>query len=129
MEQVITDKEAVKVSKTKPLNISVFGLGKVGLTLVSCLANNGNQVIGVDVSPDLVSAVNDGSIRSLEPGVNQRLANSLNNLSATSDPVEAVQNSDISFIIVPYICHTDTYSNSLRRQCWPYMLFMVLILF
>jgi len=83
------------------LNASVFGLGKVGLTLASCLAAAGHRVIGVDVSPNLVAAVNDRTIKSDEPGVTDRIGISQGRLSATLSPLEAVHASDVSFIIVP----------------------------
>lgn len=83
------------------LNISVFGLGKVGLTLVSCLAAAGHRVIGVDVNHDLVSAVANHTANSDEPGVGDRLRLGQNRLTATVDPVEAIHKTEISFIIVP----------------------------
>lgn len=81
------------------LDISVFGLGKVGLTLAACLASAGHRVIGVDVSPQLVASINDKTIRSDEPGVRDRILSSLE-LMATMNFEEAIQKTCLSFIIV-----------------------------
>jgi len=89
-------------------NVSVFGLGKVGHTLATCLAAAGHRVICYDLNAALVDAVNDRGFVSAEPGVADRLAR-LNpaNLRATAHGEEAVRDSDLTFVIVP------TPSNSL----------------
>lgn len=83
------------------LDISVFGLGKVGLTLVSCLAAAGHRVIGVDVNHHLVSAVKDHTAKSDEPGVADRIKLGKDRLTATINSIEAIQATTISFVIVP----------------------------
>lgn len=87
--------------------IAVFGLGKVGLTLTACLVRAGHNVIGVDLSQETVAAVNDLTIHTNEPGVLERLREaSRGTLKATVDPVEAVSQSDVSFVIVPTASNT-----------------------
>src|SRR5690349_13406418 len=44
-------KKGATSRETMSKGISVFGLGKVGLTLTGCLARAGHQVLGVDVNP------------------------------------------------------------------------------
>jgi UDPglucose 6-dehydrogenase len=84
------------------MQISVFGLGKVGVTLSSCLSAAGNNVIGVDVSAPLVDALNGGSFQTQEPGVMERLARTPpGGFTATLDPARAVSESELSFVIVP----------------------------
>ena len=88
--------------------VSVFGLGKVGHTLSTCLAAAGHQVVSYDVNAALVEGVNNGTYLPTETGIAERLAR-LNprNLRATGNAAEAVRDSDVTFVIVP------TPSNSL----------------
>lgn len=84
------------------MTVSVFGLGKVGLALVSCLVKSGSHVIGVDIDSRIVDAVNAGTPSTNEPGVRERLASAARGqVRATLDPAEAVRGSDLSFIVVP----------------------------
>jgi UDPglucose 6-dehydrogenase len=88
--------------------ISVFGLGKVGVTLVAALTAAGYRVIGVDVNASLVGSLNDGSFRTNEPGVTERLATlKAGQFQATTCAAKAADGSSVSFIVVP------TPSNSL----------------
>jgi len=83
-------------------NISVFGVGKVGVTLIAALTGAGYRVTGVDVVEPVVRALNDGTFRTKEPGVMEQLAAlQPGQFRATTDPAEAVACSSISFIIVP----------------------------
>ncbi|MBF8263339.1 MAG: UDP-glucose 6-dehydrogenase [Parachlamydiales bacterium] len=81
--------------------ISVFGLGKVGLTLASCLAAAGHRVLGVDIDTARVAAINDGSISTNEPGVMDRLRAGKDRFFATTSVEMAVHSTDLSIIIVP----------------------------
>jgi GDP-mannose 6-dehydrogenase len=40
------------------MKIAVFGLGYVGMTTAACLARQGHEVLGVDVSDEKVAIVN-----------------------------------------------------------------------
>jgi UDPglucose 6-dehydrogenase len=84
------------------MKISVFGLGKVGLTLSACLSSAGNEVIGVDLDGDLVEALTRGSFHTCEPGLLDRLAQAgPEHFAATTDAARAIRESDLSFVIVP----------------------------
>jgi UDPglucose 6-dehydrogenase len=83
-------------------NVSVVGLGKVGHVLATCLASAGNRVIGYDPDPSVVEAVQSRRYQSFEPGMSQRLAVlSVDALTATTSVDEAIEASDVSFLIVP----------------------------
>jgi UDPglucose 6-dehydrogenase len=85
----------------------VFGLGKVGITLAAALIGAGFEVTGVDVVESLVRALRDGTFRTREPGVMNRLAAARSGqFRATMDPAEAVAASTVSFIIVPTVSNT-----------------------
>lgn len=83
-------------------SVSVFGLGYVGAVTAACLANKGHRVVGVDVNPAKVEMVESGRAPVLEPGLDQlvREGREACRLHATTDPMAAVSQSEISFICV-----------------------------
>lgn len=83
------------------MNISVFGLGKLGSVLAAIYANSGHHVTGVDLNTNLVDQINNQLSPFNEPHLSELLQNSKNNLIATSDVSYAIKNSSVSFIIVP----------------------------
>ena len=84
------------------MNISVFGLGYVGVVCSACFSRDGHKVIGVDVENTKVDLVNNGKSTIIEEGLEEQIKKSVDSglLSATKDYKEAVLNSDISFICV-----------------------------
>jgi len=83
------------------MKISVIGLGKLGAPLAAVFASKGYQVIGTDVNPDAVAAINAGRAPVDEPGLQHLIDQSRSRLSATDDAVSAVSGTDATFIIVP----------------------------
>jgi GDP-mannose 6-dehydrogenase len=83
-------------------SISIFGLGYVGAVTAACLAHKGNRVIGVDVTAAKAEALNAGRSPIVEAEVEEMVAacNRAGTLSATTDGVRAVRESEISFISV-----------------------------
>jgi len=81
--------------------LSVIGIGKLGLPLAAYYASRVYKVIGVDVNKATVEAVNKGICPIYEPGLEELLKNPHGRLSATTDYKFAVENSHITFILVP----------------------------
>jgi len=85
-------------------DISIIGIGRLGLPLAVVFASRGFRVIGVDVDEAAINAVNARRVpaRVYEPGL-QELMDSLEdeNLIATDDLQGAVENTDVSIILVP----------------------------
>lgn len=81
--------------------ISVIGLGKLGLPLAACLASRGFTVIGADIMPHVVAAVNEGRSPIQEPGLGDLMAHCQGRLTATTDLQAAVRRSDATFVVVP----------------------------
>ena len=83
-------------------SISVFGLGYVGTVTAACLAYQGNNVIGVDLSRTKVEALDSGNSPIVEPRVGEMIAEShkAQRLQATSSAETAVRKSEISFLCV-----------------------------
>jgi UDPglucose 6-dehydrogenase len=82
-------------------NVSVIGLGKLGLTTAACYASKGLRVVGVDVVEANVVAINRGECPIQETGLRELLAQCRERLRATTDAAEAIRCSDVTFIIVP----------------------------
>jgi len=84
------------------MKVSVFGLGYVGSVSAAAFADDGHQVVGVDVVPDKVSAVNEGRSPIVEPGLADLLRRGVESgrLRATTSTEDAVQSTDLSLICV-----------------------------
>jgi len=83
------------------MRIAVIGLGKLGSPLAAVLAAKGHEVIGVDLNPAFVDAINEGRAPVAEPQLQDMIDKSQGRLRATLDFAEAAQQTEISFIIVP----------------------------
>lgn len=84
------------------MNISVFGMGYVGVVAAGCLAADGHRVIGVDPNLSKVELVNRGVPPIVERDIGEIVAQAVKDdrLRATTVVAEAVANSDISLICV-----------------------------
>jgi GDP-mannose 6-dehydrogenase len=84
------------------MKVSVFGLGYVGSVSAAMLASDGHDVIGVDLNPDKVAAINAGASPIVEPGLGEALQDVVRQgrLRATTTTEDAVRNSEISLICV-----------------------------
>ena len=83
------------------MNISVFGLGKLGSVLAVLLSSNGHKVYGVDRDRQLVNDFSKGISPHNEPNLQDLLNSSRKNFTATLDSRTSVLNSDLSILIVP----------------------------
>jgi GDP-mannose 6-dehydrogenase len=83
-------------------SLSVFGLGYVGSVTAACLAHKGNRVVGVDIDSAKVETMDSGRSPVLEKGLNEMAEEShrAGRLLATTDPVRAVCESDLSIVCV-----------------------------
>jgi GDP-mannose 6-dehydrogenase len=84
------------------MKVSVFGIGYVGCVTAACLASESHDVIGVDVDPFKVQAINEGRAPFFEPGLGDLVARmrTEGRLRATTDNADAVRNSDIALVCV-----------------------------
>ncbi len=84
------------------MNISVFGLGYVGCVSAACFSQDGHRVIGVDMNPVKAEMINAGQSPIIEQGLSEIIADAVQNgrLSATTDPYEAILNTELTFICV-----------------------------
>ena len=84
------------------MKIAIFGLGYVGCVSTGCLAQNGYEVIGVDVSETKVKLINQGKPTIIEKDIDRIIAEQhrAGRISATTDFSRAVKDSDVSIICV-----------------------------
>lgn len=84
------------------MNISIFGLGYVGMINSACLAKLGHFVIGVDIKKEKVNKVNNGisTVYESELAKNVKKMVHEQKLVATTDVNYAIQNTDLSLICV-----------------------------
>lgn len=76
-----------------------IGLGYIGLPTAIVAADNGIEVIGVDVNPHVVETINQGKIHIVEPGLEELAMKVVKNkgLKAQLEP----EVSDVFLIVVP----------------------------
>ena len=83
------------------MRLSIIGLGKLGAPMAAVMAEKGHTVIGVDISPAFVNAINQGRAPVNEPGLEELVHKNRGRLAATTDCIDAVAATDVTFIIVP----------------------------
>jgi GDP-mannose 6-dehydrogenase len=84
------------------LKISIFGLGYVGTVSAGCLADEGHEIVGVDPLPTKVELINRGQSPIIETDIGEIIAATVKagRLRATSDPSEAIPETELSFVCV-----------------------------
>ncbi len=84
------------------MRISVFGLGYVGTVSAGCLAQDGHEIIGVDPVKTKADLINEGRTPIVEAEIGEIIlaARQAGRLRATSDPIKAIRETELSFICV-----------------------------
>ena len=99
--------------KKDKLNITVVGLGYVGLSMAVLLAQR-NNVIALDINNDRVNAINNKISTIVDPDISEFLENPALDLKATSSQKEAYEKAE--FIIIAtqtdYDPTTDNFNTS-----------------
>jgi GDP-mannose 6-dehydrogenase len=103
------------------LKVSIFGLGYVGAVSAGCLAQEGHQIIGVDPFQTKVDIINSGQSPIIEADIGEIIAANVKagRLSATTDQVKAIQDTELSFICVgtPSQANGNLDFTYIRRVC------------
>ena len=84
------------------MNISVVGIGYVGLVAAGCLAEAGNRVVCVDNDADKIEQLRSGNIPIYEPGLTELVQHNqkANRLHFTTELKEAVDDSLLIYLAV-----------------------------
>jgi UDPglucose 6-dehydrogenase len=83
------------------MRVSVIGLGKLGAPMAAVFAAKGHDVIGLDVNPAFLAALEAGRAPVDEPRLQEMIDAGRSRLHVTSDSHALIANSDVTFIIVP----------------------------
>lgn len=94
-----------------PLNITVFGIGRLGLCVALSLEKAGHHVMGIDISQEYVNSLNTKQFSSSEPLVSQYLKES-KNFHASTHIKDGIAFSDLYFICVSTTYGEDAYDFS-----------------
>jgi UDPglucose 6-dehydrogenase len=84
------------------MKITVIGTGYVGLVAGACFADNGNQVICLDIDPEKISALKRGEIPIYEPGLEALVhrAHQEGRLHFTTSYADAIPSAEVIFLAV-----------------------------
>ena len=84
------------------MKISIFGLGYVGAVSCGCLAKEGHEVYGCDVSKVKTDMINAGQTPIIEPEIGDLIKEAVKSgrLKATTMAEAAILNTEISFVSV-----------------------------
>ncbi len=88
------------IGMSKEINqVTIIGLGYIGLPTAALIANKGVLVHGVDINPRVVETINKGEIHIIEPELDKYVKSAVNKrlLIASVEPKE----SDVYIIVVP----------------------------
>ena len=88
------------------MNIGVIGIGKLGLSFSLLAEKKGINVLGSDINQAYADLINDKSLKSLEPNIENYLSTS-KNFMVTTDNIEVIKNNDVIFTFVQTPSDTD----------------------
>ncbi|MBV7293711.1 UDP-glucose dehydrogenase family protein [Corynebacterium sp. TAE3-ERU16] len=99
------------------MKLTVIGTGYLGATHAICMAELGHEVLGVDISPERINALNAGEVPFHEPGLAAKLTRNLadGRLSFTTDTAEAARFANVHFLTVGTPQHSEGRSADLSQ--------------
>lgn len=101
------------------MKYSVIGLGKLGASMAAGIASRGFDVAGVDVIEKTVHLINNGHAPVEETDLEETINKNKKRISATTSYDYAIQNSEISFVIVPTPSEADgSFSLSYAKEAF-----------
>ncbi|MCL2665815.1 MAG: nucleotide sugar dehydrogenase [Defluviitaleaceae bacterium] len=83
------------------MNISIIGLGKLGLCTAACIASKGVKVYGFDINTDLMHKLKNKECPINETGLIELLEKAWSNFIVADTVQETIQKTDATLIITP----------------------------
>ena len=82
--------------------ISVIGVGYVGLVTAACFSDLGNRVIAVDINEEKIEGLKRGEMPIYEPGLKELVERNVRSgrLLFTTSITEALEGTEFAFIAV-----------------------------
>ena len=104
-----TQEEIVKGMKEGAFKTTIVGMGTVGTYIAAEFLKVGAQVIGADIRPNIVEAINNQNGGSFDPEIREIFHNKVSEgkLTATTDVASAVADSKVICISVPTLLDKD----------------------
>lgn len=93
----------------KDMKITVIGLGYIGLPTAAIFAKSGMQVLGYDINPRIIKALNEGKIIIEEPGLEELVKQVVK--TSNLKGINEIEESDIFVITVPTPINKDKTAN------------------
>ena len=128
LEKGITPCNLQVFFKEENMNILVIGTGYVGTTTALVFAEQGHQVMGVDIDEKKISSLKAGKLHFYEEGLEELLCKHLaqDNICFTTNMEEAIQKNEIIYICVGTPSKQDgsadlTYVEQVARAIGTYM--------
>lgn len=81
--------------------IGIIGLGRLGLSFALNLERIGYEIVGVDINPKLIQAINDKTLKTFEPFVSELLVSSTKLRASTNFSDLAEVNQVLCFVATP----------------------------
>ena len=82
------------------MNISVIGLGKLGLPFSFFLASKKNKVIGHDVNHEIEKKIFKNE-KNIEPNLNKYIKKNIKNFRYEKNIIEVIRRTKITFLVLP----------------------------
>ncbi|EQD34164.1 UDP-glucose 6-dehydrogenase, partial [mine drainage metagenome] len=94
------------------MTVGMVGLGKLGLSIASCFADNGFNLVGVDINEDFVRKINAGKTPFRETGLQDAISRCAGKSLKASTDFSTLDAARWIFVIVPTPSKKDgVYSN------------------
>ena len=92
--------------------ICILGMGYIGLPTALLFANNGNDVVGVDINQSVVATLNEGNMPFEEDGFQDLLNSAINNNTFRAQTVP--EDADVFLVAVPTPLDKETKLSDLK---------------